>query len=343
VLLLGSVSCKERAKMAADTPSTKSLLDKILNAPTEEQYREALRQYGPVLAQDIDYLAQQSQSEQPTIRRHAARLLVTTLKGGALRVLRARVADTTDPQVFIIALSGLSHEPDATTLAQSRPQLLAAALADDDPLVLTAAIQIAGQAALPGIHELLARLLQHPSEAVRSAAVEAIAKVGVGPLEAQLKAVLQGATPSSTYPFVVLYRLLGNSDDSSMAAVFADSLKGISVSREADFFNGIQHSRKPWLRALLLDLARGESRNRSAAFVTLTDWPDADTQRELVRICLQRLEAAPPASSPERRHYLVELEPCRRYLGMRAGRNPFSWEEYDAALATAQQLLQHPQ
>lgn len=90
VLLLGSVSCKERAKMAADTPSTKSLLDKILNAPTEEQYREALRQYGPVLAQDIDYLAQQSQSEQPTIRRHAARLLVTTLKGGALRVLRAR-------------------------------------------------------------------------------------------------------------------------------------------------------------------------------------------------------------------------------------------------------------
>lgn len=329
--------------MAADTPSTKILLEKVLNAATEEQYREALRQYGPVLAQDIPYLAQQSQSEQPTVRRHAARLLTTTLKDGAVRALRARVADTMDPQVFIIALSGLSHEPDAKALSQSRPQLLAAALAQDDPQLLAAAVRIAGQAALPDIHALLQRVLQHPSEEVRAAAIEALATVGPGPLEPQLTAVLKEATPSSPYPFAILYRLLGNSDNPAMAAVFAGSLQGVSVAREADFFNGIQNSRKPWLRGLLLDLARGDSRNRASAFITLTDWPDPDTQRELVRICVQQLEKAPPPGSPERRHYLVELEPCRQYLGKRAGRGPFSWEEYDAALATARQLLKDAQ
>jgi hypothetical protein len=55
------------------------------------------------------------------------------------------------------------------------------------------------------------------------------------------------------------------------------------------------------------------------------------------------LEKAPPPGDPDRRRYLVELEPSRELLGKLAGRTKFTWEEPDAALAAARQLLQWPQ
>ena len=323
--------------MEPATQAALSLLDSALSAPDAQAFGEALKTHGPISAEEVPYLDEKSKSPAELVRRNAARLLATTVKGDALNVLRRRIADTPDPQVFIIALRGLLREPDAKRLASARPELLAAALNDPDPRVLGVALRGAALAGLPNLEALLAGALKSPDQEVRGAALEVIAQVGLGSLEPLVKDALLHARKRAPYPFLEMYRMLSRSDDPDMAAVFRQSLQ--QTEEVSAFFNGITESRKPWLRGLLLGMMRQDGPMRWNAFRALTSFRP-DGERELVSFCAELLEKTPTGDALERRRYLFDLEACRDYLGELAGRT-FAWDERDAMLAFARTRL-HP-
>lgn len=315
------------------------LLNRVLTAATPAEFGKELRVHGPVHAEEVPLLADKAQSPDPTVRRNAARLLQTTTKGDAPEVLRKLIKQTSDPVVFVIAAEGLLRESDSRALCAAKPELLAAALKETEPRTLVAALRVGACAKAPGLHDAIAQLLRHPDRDVRYAAVEVLEQVGVGPLEPALKAILRDRPQGLTYPLGALYRLLLNYDDPELAAAFKNSLADADVSQSVDFLNAVTPSRKPWVRQLLLELATTEGLNRWPAFVTLSGW-GAETELDLLKICVAVLEKAPPKSEEQKRWmYLVDLEECRKYLGRLAGRAPYTPDEADAALAFARQRL----
>ena len=317
------------------TQAALSLLEPALSAPDSPAFSEALKTHGPILAEEVPYLDDKSKSPQELTRRNATRLLATTIKGDALNVLRRRIADTQDPHVFIIALRGLLREPDAKRLAASRPELLTAALADPDPKVMEIALRAAALAGLPNLQEILERALKSSDEPVQAAALEVIAQVGLGKLEQLVKDALLHARKNAPYPFRELYHILSMSDDPGMAAVFRQSLA--QTGEVATFLDGTSQSRKPWLRALLLEMAQQDRIERWGAFRELAAW-GPETEPELVKLCAELLDKTPAQEGLERRRYLFDLEACRTFLGKLAGRK-FAWDERDAMLEFARTRL----
>lgn len=321
--------------MDSTTQAALSLLEPVLAAPDSPAFGIALKIHGPVLAEEVPYLDEKSKSAQELTRRNATRLLATTIKGDALNVLRRRVADTQDSQVFIIALRGLLREPDAKRLAASRPELLTAALKDPDPQVLVIALRGAVLAGLPNLQELLVGALKNPDEQVRGAALEVVAQTGLGTLEPLVKDALLHARKNAPYPFLDIYRMLGSSDDPGMAEVFRKSLQ--QTGELASFLNGCSDSRKPWLRALLLEMAHKDGVERWGPFRKLADW-GGEVEKDLVPLCAELLEKTPAGDELTRRRYLYDLEACRDYLGKLASRK-FAWDERDAMLDVARARL----
>lgn len=317
------------------TQAALSLLVPALSAPDSHAFGEALKIHGPIVAEEVPYLDDKSKSPTELTRRNATRLLATTIKGGALDVLRRRIADTKDAQVFILALRGLSREPDAKRLATARPELLTAALSDPDPQVLAVALRAAALSGLPNLQDLLATALKNPDEQVRAAALEVVAQTGLGSLEPLVKDALLMARKNAPYPFLDMYRMLSTSDDPGMAEVFRQSLQ--HTGELGALLNGSADSRKPWLRALLLEMTRVNGVERWGPFRALADW-GSDTEKDLLTLCVELLEKTPTGDELTRRRYLYDLEAVRDFLGKLAGRK-FAWDERDAMLEFARTRL----
>lgn len=321
--------------MDPTTQAALSSLEPALAAADLQEHGKALKIHGPILAEEVPYLDEKSKSPDGVVRRNATRLLGTTIKGDALNVLRRRIGDTKDPQVFILALRGLLREPDAKRLAAARPELLAEALADADPQIVAIALRAASLAGLPNLQQLLERALKNPDEQVRAAALEVVVQTGLGALEPLVKDALLHARKNAPYPFWDMYRMLCRSDDPGMAAVFRQSLQ--QTGESSAFFNGTAQGRKPWLRGLLLEMARENNSWRWNAFQTLTEW-GSDTERDLVALCVDLLEKTPAGDELTRRRYLIDLEACRKYLDTLAGRK-FAWDDRDGMLGFARSRL----
>ena len=321
--------------MDPTTQAALGLLEPALTAPDSRAFGTALKIHGPVLAEEVRYLDGKSKSPDQAVRRNATRLLATTIKGGALDVLRKRIADTQDPQVFILALEGLLRESDAKRLAASRPELLAAALSDPDPEVLETAQRAPAGPKPPNLQEVLERAWKSPDEQVRAAGLEVVTQAGLGQFEPLVKDALLHARENAPYPFREMYEMLSKSDDPGMAEVFRKSLQ--KSGEVGDFLNGIGKSRKPWLRALLLEQARQNDNQRWNAFSMLTEW-GSDTEQDLLALCVDLLEKTPIKDDLERRRYLFDLEACRKYLG-KLGGHEFAWDQRDAMLELARQRL----
>lgn len=337
--LLGGPGCKEKPMDRRELQAAQELLGRVLSATSQSEFAESLRIHGPVHAEEVPLLAEKAQSAEQTVRRNATRLLQTTTKGDAPDALRKLVKQTADPAVFVIAAAGLVGESDGPAQCGARPELLAAALKESEPVILIAALKVGACAKVKGLHDAIGKLLLSPDREVRYAAVDALEQVGIGPLEPLLKTILRDRPQGLTYPFISLYRLLLDSDDPELAVAFKHSLVGADISQSTAFLNAVASSRKPWVRQLLLDLASTEGLDRWPAFVTLAAWGPA-TEPELLKICIAALEKIPPASEQlKHRRYVVDLEECRKYLGRLAGRNRYSTEETDAALAFARQRL----
>ena len=125
-----------------------------------------------------------------------------------------------------------------------------------------------------------------------------------------------------------------------MGDVFLRSLDQASVDLETDFLNGIalSKSRKPWLKELLLTLARQDIKVRWSAFDRLAKWGTDAPETELLAICVHELEQRIPKDPAAPTHYEIQLESCRSYLGTLAQR-PFEWGDLRRALEFAKKRL----
>ena len=103
------------------------------------------------------------------------------------------------------------------------------------------------------------------------------------------------------------------------------------------FLNGSADSRKPWLRALLLEMTRVNGVERWGPFRALADW-GSDTEKDLLTLCVELLEKTPTGDELTRRRYLYDLGAVRDFLGKLAGRK-FAWDERDAMLEFARTRL----
>lgn len=325
-----------------------SMLDGILNAPDEKRRGEALRIHGPVRPSELPYIEQRSRDASLTIQRNAVWLLQTSREPEAAQILRRRLADTTDLVVFALAFAGLRSAADVRALLESRKELIAQALKSSDPAVFAAGLQAAALVELPELPVLIGTALAHPEQKIRDVAVELVSQLGSATAyEPQLRGLLIGKVKYPVSDYTPVYVVLTQSKEDSTASVIEHALKSPAPHELLDFSNALLlgKSRQPWLRELLLGfLAQdGElaeiSFGRLAGFGQDPGWGPA-VYPALVKRCLARLEKAPPEGNPERHRYLVDLEPCREFLGRLAGRPSFSVQEAGAAIEFARHFLE---
>jgi hypothetical protein len=125
-----------------------------------------------------------------------------------------------------------------------------------------------------------------------------------------------------------------------MGEVFRRSLSNASVDLQLSFLNGIalSKSRKPWLKELLLTLAKQDEEARWNVFDRLAQWGPDCPETELLSICVQQLEKRLPKDPATATSYDLQLESCRNYLGTLA-KQRFEWGELRRALEFAKKRL----
>jgi HEAT repeat protein len=151
-----------------------------LNELQDEQ-QELMKLVGSVQGESPALLLQALASRHESVRRYAASRLAALGK----EKLNGLKLDTADRQVLAAALAEQSVEVRRNVVqfavqlsADHRDQLIAAALADEDPVVLTTAID-GLRSGGPAVLERLGRLLaDSPHARVREAAANALGKVG---------------------------------------------------------------------------------------------------------------------------------------------------------------------
>lgn len=327
---------------SSESDVRRTLLDTLLRQSDirGKAFSEALLTHGPILTEEVPYLAKTAAEGNADARRNAVYLLCRVRAPEAEVALRKIAAETSQAQVLALALDALSFAPDIKTLAVQRQALLLQALQDPSGLIQAAALRVGWRLGLPGFADALGQRLDSQNQEVRDAVTGLLSKEGAGPLEARVRQILVHPPADKRYSFADLYQSIGNSDDPTVADDLRRSLEGADSSRETDLLNGffLSQSRKPWLKQFLLSLARQESRIRWPAFESLVGWKTDAPEPDLLRICIAALERRPPQESTEESVYDIELESCRSYLGALAGRR-FGWQDFREALAFARQRL----
>ena len=157
-----------------------------------------------------------------------------------------------------------------------------------------------------------------------SAATHVLAKEGAGALEADVVAILLDPERRRNFKNIIgnLYQALTYSDNPSTASVLRQSLSKSSRDEQSDFSNALllSHSRKPWLRAFLFDLATHEGNLQWDALDRLGRWGAEAPTKELVQVCAAELQSHVDAELSQ----LISaegVETCRRFVGELAGRD----------------------
>ncbi|MGN6108671.1 MAG: hypothetical protein ACTHU0_26430, partial [Kofleriaceae bacterium] len=193
------------------------LLERLVEAPSDAALDELLGKHGPIQPGEMDLLAERARDSDPRVRRNATLLLGLARTDDRRVLLDVLARETSDPRVFVLAARAL---PGGAELARARPELVRQALADGDPKVRSAAVELGG-------HDANDPLLD-PDRRVRAAALDRLAKHGPGASEALLRALLVDPTRRRGYSLEALYGALLYSDDPATADAFARSLEGAS-------------------------------------------------------------------------------------------------------------------
>ena len=152
--------------------SSNASIDRILDAKTKHDAGEALRDHGPLKAEEVQYIYEATSSSSENRRRNAARLLITTVKGNAVELEHKALLETKDVVVWAILMDDLlEKEPE---LAGKRPEMIKAALAEKDTDTLAVGLRAGALSNYPGIRELARKYLDHPDGKVRAAAVSGL-------------------------------------------------------------------------------------------------------------------------------------------------------------------------
>jgi HEAT repeat protein len=313
-----------------DAALRRRLLDALLAEPDLHGQRasQLLRYHGPILAEEIDYLMSKAGSGAKTVRRNATHLLTLARPPEERDIpLRHLVATSDDPGVVVIALASLldSREevPLAWALAAQRREAIIEALREGGAIA-AAALEPAFRLNLPGAADEMRKQLADPSWDVRREATYVLAKEGAGALEADVIAILLDPERRRSFQHIVgrLYQALTYSDNPSTASVLRQSLVGSTRDEQTDFSNALllSHSRKPWLRAFLLDLATHDGDLQWVALDRLGRWGAEAPTRELVQVCAAELQHHVDAE-PAKLIFAEGVETCRRFVGELAGRD----------------------
>jgi hypothetical protein len=328
-----------------DAALRRRLLEALLAEPDLRGQRasQLLRYHGPIVAEEIDYLMSKAGSGAKNVRRNATRLL-TLARAPEERdmALRHLVATSDDPGVVVVALASLLDSPEGTplawALAAQRQKAITEALREGGAIA-AAALEPAFRLNLPGSADEMRKQLADPSRDVRRSATHVLAKEGAGALEADVIAILLDPERRRSFEIIIgnLYQALTYSDNPSTANVLRRSLAGATGDEQRDFSNALllSHSRKPWLRAFLLDLAAHEGDLQWDALDRLGRWGAEAPTKELVQVCADELRRRVDVKLSEL-IFARGVFACREFLGRLAGRTFLQTElreAYDFASA----------
>jgi hypothetical protein len=331
-----------------DAALRRRLLDALLAEPDWQGQRasQLLRYHGPILAEEIDYLMSKAGSGAKNVRRNATRLL--TMAGERderLIVLRQLVATSDDPGVVVLALASLLDLADGTALALAaqRREAIIEALREGGAIAAKA-LGPAFRLNLPGSADEMRKQLADPSWDVRRVATYVLAEEGAGALEADVIAILLDPERRHNFPHLVgyLYQALTYSDNPSTASVLRQSLTGLTSDEQRDFSNALvlSHSRKPWLRAFLLDLATHEGDQQWTALDRLGRWGAQAPVKELMQVCAAELQRHVDAE-PSQLISAEGVETCREFVGRLAGRDFWMTQLREASDFASKWLTAH--
>jgi len=207
--------------------------------------------------------------------------------------------------------------------------LVERALESQDHEVLGTGLRAGVLAGHPRARERVRESLRHPDSKVRAAALQALAASGSAGLEGELKRLLvSDADPRTLRP---LLEALVASEHTTVQQEVIRAYLAADKDAQNTFSQVFRESGRPWVRRYFLPLARDPGPQRARA----VHIPGAQPDAELVRICVDLYENAPPKGDPEYVAALMERGPCDNLVSALAGRRVVGEE----ALTFARQWL----
>ena len=307
--------------------SSNAALDRILDAKTKHDAGEALRDHGPLRAEEVQYVYEATSSASENKRRNAARLLITTIKGNAVELEHKALLETKDVVVWAILLDDLlEKEPE---LAGKRPEMIKAALDEKDADALAVGLRAGALSNYPGIRELARKYLDHPDDKVRAAAVSGLLPDDIRELLPRLTDMIAKEKDEDT--FISLAKSLIRTNDAKATAVVIKAIEQLKETRDTlwlHFFNDLAFAvPDPVTDKFLFALARSKSAVREEGFSVLVRqvWANhRDPSVVLVKMCSDEIERGTLSTDPRRRPPASEeQDDCEILLSfMNNGKNP---------------------
>jgi len=307
-------------------------IDRILDSRARHDAGEALRNHGPVRAEEVRYIYEATSSPHKNKRRNAARLLITTTKGNAVELQHKALLETKDVVVWAILLDDLlDTEPE---LAGRRPDMIKEALAENDPDTLAVGLRAGALSDYPGIRELARKYLDHPDGKVRAAAVSGLMPNDIRELLPRLTEMITKEKDEDT--FISLAKSLIRTNDASATEVVIKAVENLRETRDAlwlHFFNDLASTEPdPLTDKFLFALARSNSSVRDEGFSVLARqvWANhREPSIALVTMCLGEIQEGTLSTDPRRKpRASEEQDDCEMLFSFMAnGKNPI--EDFD--------------
>ena len=303
-------------------------IDRILDAKNKHDAGEALRDHGPIRAEEVQYIYEATSSSSENKRRNAARLLIATVKGKAVELQHKALLETKDVVVWAILLDDLlEKEPE---LAGKRPDLIKEALAENDADTLAVGLRAGALSNYPGIRELARKYLDHKDGKVRAAAVSGLLPDDIRELLPRLTEMIGKEQDEDT--FVLLAKSLIRANDTNASEVVIKAIEHLKETRDTlylHFFNDLAlfTAPDPVITKFLFVLVRGKSPIRDEGFSVFSRWVwsgKRDPDPAFVEICIDEIGKGDLSTDPRRRpEASSEQSECEEMLSfMNNGKNP---------------------
>jgi hypothetical protein len=334
---------------SSSAPSNRAL-ENLLNADTSKEFNEAFFAHGSIREEELPAIFEATSSGREHRRNNAARLLRATVKGNAVELEHKVVLETKYVEVWAIVLDALLENDPG--MAGKRPDMIKAALADQNPETLAVGLRAASLSNYPGVHELVRKYLDHPDAKVRAAAVSGLTPDDVRELLPRLNEMIAKEQDEDT--FIMLAKSLIRTSDENASGIVVRAIEQLKEKRDSlyvHFFNDLAlfTTPDPVLTKFLFTLVRGKSTIREDAFSVFSRWVwsiKRDPIPEFVTICVAEIKKGNLSTDPRRKPEPgEEQQECELMFSyMSNGKNPIG--EFDSrvrgsdAVAFGQKWLQ---
>ena len=331
VLLLAAVlGCKSLTSSTKSSSPPNPAIDRIIDARNKHDSSEALKDHGPLQAEEVQYIYEAIGSSSETRRRNAAKLLLATVKGNAVELQHKALLETKDAVVWATLIDELLEKEPG--LAGKRPEMIKAALAETDTDTLAVGLRAGVLSNYPGIRELARKYLDHADGKVRAAAVSGLLPEDIRELLPRLTEMIAKEQDEET--FTLLAKSLIRTNDANATAVVIKAIEHLKETRDTlwlHFFNNLAlfTTPDPVTDKFLFVLAQSNSPVREEGFSVLTRqvWGNhREPSIALVKMCREEIEKGTLSTDPRRKPEAKEEQnDCEELLSfMNNGKNPIS-------------------